>query len=353
MARTGSVDDIELLRETAELNPTVGVDEGLSPHVRFLSSSSRLVHKRSTRVESVDDPTLPAVFLLHPAKRDDPLLARFSRVPFLDQAATTLTGRVWLANETLNSGHFLEVEAADDALIETVVTDLGLGDRPAVVFDPRIDGGEVRFYSRGLGALDIVAVYLLSQAGAIALKQARDVIDVVHGNFLVTPQQQISGDSTWQRASEHWASNKAEAIVQSQLRVGLKMQFPLCTVEHERPVRAGRFDLAVAYCDPITNAWTYYGVLELKVLRSRGFSGGHYGDQDNSEAIRKGIGQAAAYRDDVHANWAFLCCFDMRIAEDLSELCFDGHRELATERDVELGRWRLYNSSDALRDAEY
>lgn len=267
----------------------------------------------------------------------------------LDQATEPLTGRLTLTNEGLNVGHSAPHEMADNELIDWVVDTLDLGDLPTVIFDPRVAGGELRFYERGLSQLAHVRIFPVGAIHAVTLEDVKSVIDIVHGESLITPQQQIGRATTWERAASHWVANNAEAVIQSQIRIALVVQFPLLEIEHEGAVRSGRFDLCIGYFEPETASYTWFGVLELKVLKTKGSTGRTYSDASNKGAIMKGMKQAFSYRENRHANWGSLCCFDMRDFDDATDKCFDHVRDTADKQSIDLSRWRLHNTSEALQ----
>ena len=92
-------------------------------------------------------------------------------------------------------------------------------------------------------------------------------------------------------------------------------------------------------------------MLELKVLKSLRSTGATVSAAENSDAIDKGVRQAAMYRDNRHAVAAALCCFDMR-REITNDACFDSFRGLSDELKVSLRLWYLFSSSEAFRKFE-
>lgn len=324
-----------------------GQDSELPPDVRFLASSVKVVGRRLRRPESGDDPPHFAVFVLKPMGRKDPAIKEFELVWRLDEAATALSGRLWLTNEALNFGHALAQMPAESELISWLIDDLELGEYPTVIYDPTVDGGRIRFYPSGLMDLGDVQTYGVGDLHAVSADEVKGIVDFVVSNSLLTPQMQISKGSTWANPAKYWVSSNAEALIQAQLRVALKKEWPVCDIQHEIPVRSGRFDLSVSFFDPASGAWTHYGVLELKVLKYHSATGKTtYGLTDNQTAVADGVAQAASYRDNIGASWGMLCCFDHR--QDADSEC------LATlpandSRNVEVHRWQIWNSSEPLR----
>lgn len=336
------------LRDTIDLVRGVGTDAELNPPQRFLRSAARLFVKRLAR-QVLDDPSEPAVIILDTRDRDDELLRNFdfSLEPTLDQAMVSITGRIWLSNEKLAFGHFVNHERSGADLFDWVVMDLQLGDKPTVLFDPTVDGGELRFYPSGLSDLGQVTPYPVGAIHQVSYQDARTVIETVYVNNLVSPQNQIV--STWANPSKHWAAQDAEAVVQGLIQVALKSTFLFCEVDKEGPVHTGRFDLVLAYVDPTTGARTNFGVLELKALRSRGSTGNAYSTSETKKIVSDGLVQAYQYRDNLSAMWAALCCFDLRMdADDINE-CITEIAQDALDHQVSVDVWRLFNSSKRYR----
>lgn len=268
----------------------------------------------------------------------------------LDQARSSFSGGLWLTNETLAFGDYAKIKLSVNAFIELIVDELVLGDTPAIIYDPSVDGGEMRYYELGLGDLGSVIVYPVAHAQGPTYEAVEQVINMVHEQALITPQQQVTRVSTWQNAEKSWASANAEAVVQSVLRPALMVAFLHCQVEQEQTVASGRFDLTVVSMDPVTRAKTTHGVIELKILKSHGSSGASVADSATVGVVHDGFVQAHSYKDDLNAIWAVLACFDMRRIEQATDACFDKIRAEAVSRGVHLGRWQLYASSKEFRE---
>ena len=269
----------------------------------------------------------------------------------MDRAAD-VTGRVWVSNEATTNGHFLEHSKDDATLVSYVVDELGLGDYATVVFHPDPGGGELRFYPSGLSDLGNVTKWPLGALAAITMDDVLRTIDRLHADVLISPNNQTTNSSTWIDSSRWYPVKHAEAAIQSSLRIALKFAFPLIDVQQELDVYHGRFDLAVRIREPSSQSFHWLGVLELKVVKSFTSTGSPHPDSLNRAEILKGVRQAFEYRGDLPADWAVLCCFDMRKDDDSSESCFDEARGLAAANNVTMRRWRMVNSADALRNLD-
>ena len=344
--RLGPWDGADLVA-TARTHTGIGADQELSPSLRFRRNVAKLLKRR----ESVEDARRDclAVFILSP---HPPNGLTLPRIPMLDNGRTEVVGRIWFVNEVVRTGRYVEDISDDDALLfDTICTQIGLGDAPAIVFDPRLAHPEIRFYPDGLSNDDTCLVHAISDT-IVTPDTIKRVIDRIYESSFITPDAQVPGaSSVWQDSDRFWPSRNAEALIQAHLKTGLHAHFFDCEIRHEQPSKAGRLDLEIERPDP--NDYftiTRLAVIELKVLRSFRYNGRATRAGAISRWITKGVGQVVAYRDERHAQLGFLMCFDMRDA-DTGDQCFSHVASLAQDRSVSLSRWFLYNTSDAYRDA--
>lgn len=335
---------------TARANFGIGADAGLPPDVRFLAGVAKLIRRRIAESGAEADPSRPAVFLLEPNARPHKADAPPKRVPMLDNGLTSVTGRLWFVNPVVVSGKYIELEETDDDTLFAIVTDtLGLGQVPAIVFDPRTTIPTVRFYPDGLSDPENCKAVVISGAD-VSLQQIYEAIDTVYQHCLVTPEAQARAGKLWEDGRKWWPSHEAEDVIQLYLRAGLTTAFPTCTVRHEQTAVPGRLDLEIEQSDPLDRGkFTRHAVLELKILRSFRSSGTTVSDTETLNWIASGVRQAASYRDERGALAASLCCFDMR-KEHTGEKCFGHVEELATKLVVGLKHWFVFGTSAQYRD---
>ena len=332
---------------TARSHTGIGADQELPRSLRFRRSVSKLLKRRDS-VEGARRDSL-AVFILSP---HPPSSVTLPRIPMLDNGRTEVVGRIWFVNEVVRTGHYVEDTSDDDAqLFDTICMQINLGESPTVVFDPRMDRPEIRFYPGGLSNEDKCIVHALSDT-VVSPDTINRVVERIYESSLITPDAEVLGaSSVWQDSRRFWPSRNAEAVIQAHLKTGLHAHFFDCDVRHEQPSKAGRLDLEIERPDP--NDYftiTRLAVIELKVLRSFRYNGRATRAGAIARWITKGVGQVVAYRDEQHAQLGFLMCFDMRDA-DTGEQCFSHVASLARDRSVFLCRWFLYNTSEAYRDA--
>lgn len=345
--------DAELLATAAEF-PGVGSDAELPDLDRFRAGVSRLVAKcRAAAIQAGADPadaaTEPCVFLLEPAGPPESFVDRCSRAPMLDRGRERLEGRVWFVSHVVTVGRWMSATFdEDDGLFAFVTEDLALGATPAVLYDPRPPGPELRVYPNGLGDPEVVESLHIAQSD-ISIEEVFSRIDVLHRNQLVTPGSQSAGAKVWEDASKGRASARAEDVLSGLVAAGLQTAFPMCKVRVEQPGPSGRLDIEIEeriLADP--GAVKRHAILELKVLRGLNSRGTPASRRTVNKWINDGVVQAASYRDDKDALAAALCCFDMR-REFSGHDCFSVVSKLALELDVRLRTWHLFQSSSDFR----
>ncbi len=329
-----------------------GADADLPEALRFARQASILAKTRF-EAEGEQPSEQPVVFLLHPL--DPPALeperARSKRLPMLDDGRHSITGRIWFVNEVVNEGVSVELKNdEDDADIWTLLKDVfEVGHVPALVVTNRSGQFQARFFPDGIGSSKCHRTDL--SRVSVGLAEVREALDAIYMTDLRTPEAQGSVVTTWQDASKLVPVHQAELTVQKILKVGLTQRFlGSFQVLEEQPAPSGRFDLLIESFDVTDRTSTTKEVLlELKVLRAKHHSGTLVQPNENRRAIRKGLKQAAVYRDERHVRSVALCCYDMR-ADVVGDAMFAEFVRKATKRRVELWSWHLFPNSEQWRE---
>ena len=341
------------LNETLLDHTGVGSDDDMPDDVRFVSGVVQLLLRRDAELKAKgtkDDDDI-AIFVLIPSPPDS--ITRAEREPMLNSGLIPVVGRLWFTPAPVVAAHYVDLpkNTNDDGRV-SYVTGLGLGSIPTLIFDPRTERPELRWYSEGLDILDNVKVKPI--AGDVNIEEVLATIDALYRQCLITPGVMAQGGKLWINPGLNWVRKDAEASVQLLVKAGLSARFPYCNVRHEQTQAAGRSDLEIEQAvSPRLGGPMRYGVLELKVLRSFGSTGRAVTASHTNEWIREGVRQAAAYRKGKSTQWAALCCFDMRAQDSGHDVCFAPVKEAANALDVNLGRWFLYASAQAQREAEF
>ena len=268
--------------------------------------------------------------------------------PMLDNGLTPVAGKLWLVGPVVGSGKSMALETLEDsALFELVVSALGQGNVPAVIYDPRPNPAQIRYYPAGLKDVDNRKIFDIPTTERLDLQRILEVLNHTCERQLATPDAQSETGKLWADTDHHWVAAKAELIVQMYLVSALNGAFPTCIIRAEQSQVSGRLDIVVEEPDYAGN-YVSHAVLELKVLRSFGSTGRRYTDNDMRAWIAKGVEQAYNYRIERGTLQSALCCFDMRTAHS----GIPGFNEIAEEAGtlhVIIRWWRLFASSEAYR----
>jgi hypothetical protein len=336
------------LRGTAAQFAGDGADDDIDAFHRFGRNVARLALRRMRQHLGDMRRDAIAIFLLQPS---GPPNSETVRQPMLGDGGVEICGKIWFVSMTAQSGRALTPPSEDDGSMFDHVESLGLGDVPAAVFNPTVAIPTVRIYPKGLNAeteFDTVEV----ADREMTLDDIKRAIDEVHEEHLCTPDAQISGNSMWSDAQKLHASSNAEAIAQTHVKIALSLRLFNCDVRPEQPMKAGRVDLEVVQ-RLADGATIIPAEIEIKVLRERNRRGRKWSDAYNEKWMRRGIRQAAAYRDVRKAKAGMLCCFDMRDGDRGEAVTFSTVKPYADSNGVALHRNFLYNDAEAWRQARY
>ena len=336
------------MRSTLQSSLGTGSDYDVDDAIRFVRGVANVVRKREGLDFSGGNPTALSVFLLAPGYGSE---SGLPREPMLDAGHTPVAGKVWFVNAGVISGHAKALEWTDaDSLFRAICDELGLGQVPAAIVDPRGASTAVRFYPKGLDEPDEVAQVRIDCAD-VDFQKICEVVESVYTQCLKTPDAQPQANRIWKDPSRFWPKRDAELRVQAYLKPAFSAAFPTCRIYSELAGTMGRVDIHLEESDPSNPASaTFLAVLELKVLRSFSETGKQYSVNKVKDWVEAGVRQAAAYRDERNHRVAAMCCFDMR-EDDSGEECFVEVRELATNLGVELRRWFIFASSERAREA--
>lgn len=339
------------LRKTADAFSGDGSDNDLPEPVRFARGVGRLVLKRIRAVGTTMRRDAISVFLLHP---DGVGSMPAKREPMLGDGGVEVAGRIWLVSETAQSGKSIEPPSSDAGDVFEYVVELGLGDVPAVAFNPTVDPPTLRYYVGGLADEHNPEVIEIDNIEVTA-ERIEAIIERLWSSCFITPDAQVSGGSdVWAHSPKHWAASNAEAIVQAHIKSALAIGLVDCTIRDEQPTEAGRVDIEIERRDPLDSTkWSRPFEIEVKVLRHAGKAGRTTSAKMIQWWIRRGIRQAAAYRDARKASNGMLCCFDMRSIDHGDDFADDDNKAFAATHNVTMVRRYLYNDAEAYRIAKY
>ncbi|WP_146247297.1 hypothetical protein [Micromonospora arborensis] len=270
----------------------------------------------------------------------------------IDNGRTPAEGRLWLVGPPVNVGRSWSIIDLDEnAVFDFVIDTAGLGSEPAVLYDPKLEPAELRYYPEGLlqaENCEVVAVEIRQ----VDLNAVLGVVDQVHKKILAAPGAPESLGGLWSNPDRFQPVERAELTVQAHLKTALSVPFPDCSVRTEQIDIPGRLDIEIVGPDLLNeHRIISYVVLELKILRSYR-SGDRVTAVSPSEIVTwvgDGVDQAYSYRLARGSLESALCCFDMRKTFS-GRTCFDHVADKAASLDVRLEVWHLFASTKAYRE---
>lgn len=325
------------LKGTINSFPFAGVDSNLSEEERFARGVAQVV--RSWLLTNPGKDGSHSVFLLQPTVPDSLKDKDQARYYALDDGETDVTSGLWFVGHPVIQGVRLDAAESFDDMFPHVV-DAGLGGHAAVTFRHTSVGPVLRYYPNGLGDPDNRVRMTLADT-AVELDQILALIDLVHSLTLVTPPGHQGGAKLWQNRAKRYPVRNVEVAIQAYLRLGLSVGLPLCRINQEQTLIAGRLDLEIEELTPDTSNVARHAILELKVLRTYGSTGISTSKPATEKWVSDGVDQAFTYRKERSAKRAALCCFDMRVNVG-DDACLKRVETKAKKLDVVVLAWPLY-----------
>jgi hypothetical protein len=320
-----------------------------------VESLAKALAARMAHSAGPSDAKILAVFLLSDRARDLGAQLAATREPIIDNGSKRFTGRLWVASPNLTSGYWVPFKGKEAAGIFDEVEKHGVGSHPAMVFDPNATDAEVRFYPRGLADANRVQRFIVAQH-AFSVEALDKVLDSFHQTSIRTPDAAVEAFNLWANGKKYHPRQHAEAFLQGWLKSVIDVAFrDHSFTRFEVRGNEGRCDLLIlSRHRTATNAFNCHAALELKVLRSFTSGGSQVSATVRTKAIAKGLNQAIAYKSENSAEHGLLCCFDMRKPTHCDhDGCLARVSKKAQQKSIELRRFRLYGSSEDLRDDKY
>lgn len=325
-----------------------GYNQGVDEFAQFTHAVQKFLRKR-LRLDADSLNAASSVFLMgrlpdgQPAVRNAPLFTAARYDP---------AGCIWFGRKRLNAaaGVPLPDEATDDELFNYVVTVLGVGDLPAVLYDAMDES--VRIYPQGMADPHACVVRTITGVD-VSLDYIKALLDKLHTSLLITPVASDSPSDLWEDRTRAHPINEAERGIQKILFIAFQTlyAFGYLKVEQEHVAALGRCDFILKEQDPIDpSIWTNHAILELKVVKSFTHTGSKVADASNQKAVSDGLDQARDYRSTFHCAMAALCCFDMRKLPD-PEQAVQHEVERAESESIALWSWPIHHITKNARAA--
>ena len=329
--------------------PTVA---GSSLTTRFSRRVSALVAARAGRGESGQF----TVFLQSEALFDDAQRCTHSEAPLLKNGADAVGDRVWLSTASLSTSFELLLQWSDAGSLFQAIRQAGLGAIPAVVVDWRSGVPVGSLFKSGLDDLEDLEPVFFENA-PVSADQMKQVLDNFYERSLRTPLLIVQGHAkrVWKDAGHGVPESRPEEAIQGRLLDALKAVFARHELRAEPVTEDGRADIVISMktlsaigLPAVVNEW----VLELKALADRTTTDNPVPPGKIPEAVRGGLEQAIAYKTQLNAVNAALCCYDMRTNNESDDACFAHIKADASAQNIPLWRWYLFRSTEESRAAK-
>jgi hypothetical protein len=343
-----SPNEIENLAETVGA-PTVA---GSSLMTRFSRRVSALVAARAGQGDSGQF----TIFLQSEALFEDVKRCGHAEVPLLKNGADPVADKIWLSTASLSTSFELLLQWSDQASLFAAVRDAGLGTIPALLVDWRTGSPVGTLFKSGLRDLEDSESVLFDDAPVSSAKM-KEVLDKFYERSLRTPFLVVEGNGNrvWNDAAKGIPAHRPEEVIQGRLLDALKAIFARHELRAEPVTDDGRADIVISMktfsasgLPAVVNEW----VLELKALADRTHTDNPVSASKIPEAVRSGLEQAIAYKTQLNAVNAAVCCYDMRAQNVGDDACFSHIRDHADAQTIPLWRWYLFRSTGQSRAAK-
>lgn len=327
--------------------PYHGDVDDLSDDLRFRVYVSRLIRKRERQPDA--ETSGAAAFVMVSA---DELYALKSGRTFdrlIHTGTRRLARRLHFVTALSNSSALEELVGDDNGLFDRIEL-LGYDNHPTLVYVPHQGESSLSYYPNGTRTDEGLCEVVLN-FGHVTEDEVLAAIHAIYRSELCTPDN-MGPIKIWEDASKGYPIEEAERTVQQIIRGALVGRFLWCTIRQEQPGKHGRTDLEIVDDRTGVPGTVYHhALLELKVLRSFGSTGGLYSAAAVQTAIVEGVDQANAYGNANKSQIRMLCCFDMRSDDPGDDATFVHVKVRAETLCVRLKRWYLYRSSKDYRSA--
>lgn len=323
--------------------------------VRGSRALARAIQRRSKHTAASSDPKGPIVFLITDQSRVIGKRLKAIRAPEINDGSQRLFGRLQIAPSNLSSSYFLELPDSElGKIFDWIEETLGLGEVPALIYNPFSTVPELRVYENGVSDHKECRLYQLHFTKLTA-SELKSELDKFWKNVVVAPGKHRKCRKLWDNKTQFIPVKGPEKAVQDELGRFLSHVFPGFYVKEEEDTDFGRYDIRMSANVGIdVYTWMNYAVLELKALTGGNKTPPLTNIQTIRNQINEGVRQAATYRKPPEPSLiAALLCYDFRAhAGKRGDTCLDHARKYAKEENVELWRWPLFPTVKEYREYE-
>ncbi len=155
-----------------------------------------------------------------------------------------------------------------------------------------------------------ISLALPITARVVSIEDIMAVLEDVRHSSLLTPQ--IGPPGFWANAATYEPGPEAERTIQWIVAAQMRSLFRPLLVDTEQEIPLGRIDVLFTNPRPTPGSPLHPALVELKALKSRSNGGAAFAPSKNIKAVIKGMRQAKSYREEKHATYSVLACFDLR-----------------------------------------
>jgi len=265
---------------------------------------------------------------------------------FFCKTSTDISGKIIFANANLRSAYYSKTPIKTTEQGAILLSGLGLQNAPCIIFKPA-EEFKIAWSPDGISTSPSNITHLPIKG---LDKVSKEELDEVLKDFHKRNTEFPNGTAmVWDSATKRIVIRNCEASIRDSLHRHLRDRVFASNAKlilREYELENGRVDIWIA--PSVVRPHTGACLIELKVLRSRPFSGSSsnnatYSSNTNERWARRGVNQAARYKAIDNADLGYTCCFDAR--DDDNEL--PDIVKLANEKDVCFRRYFMYSSTDS------
>ena len=323
---------------------------------RFVSEVRKLVEQRAQNGWPNERDEDIAVFVLvdHPREVGE----LHGATAFVDPIAKEdpILGQLYFTSPNASAGRAMAIPAESNAVLEWL-EDNHLGDRPIVIVYRNSLTMSVR--PKGIEG-DPSNQKIRDRKPTATQEWLENTLEWFHPSVLLTPS--VCPEGVWEtgRARDYVPGRRPEKAIQYALGLVLATEFAgVLRVKREDPVSIGRIDLKLLKKEEPGSGYSYWAILELKVIKSfrnaaRGTEATRVNDSENVESIIEGVRQAGSFAENCNIR-GFLEIYDLRKNKAVDLIA---RQEVSREGaqfnpPPKIHVWKMFGSAQDARNARY
>ena len=281
---------------------------------RFFREIRHLVEERAQASWPNEGDAEVAAFVMVPYPRQVKERYDIERVLDLRAVPRPVLGDLFFLSIDGTNGCAMQMPVGDAEILDWL-EDQGFQDCPVIL----IYRGSLKMVSRASGAAgDARTDNIRETVPAATLDELLDALRHFHLDNLLTPT--ICPNGVWEpkRAKHYVPGVHPEKTIQKTMRVALSSRFRgELRVEMEDPIPVGRIDVRILQKNQNDGSFSYWAIIELKVMRSKRNApekkkAKSVSPAENVATVVKGLKQVDSYKRDRSAPEGLLEVYDLR-----------------------------------------